>query len=35
MCSIRGTGEIRLQLEFGPVSDVMVIARISLSFKVK
>ena len=35
MCSIRSTGEIELQLEFGSASDVRVIAGISLSFKMK
>ena len=35
MCSIRSSGEIRLHLEFGSASDVMVSARISLRFKVK
>ena len=35
MCSIRCTGEILMQLEFGSASDVRVSARMSLSFKVK
>ena len=35
MCSIRCTGDIGLQLEFGSASDVRVSARISLRFKVK
>ena len=35
MCSIRCTGEIVLQLEFGSASDVRVSARISLRFKLK
>ena len=34
MCSIRSTGEIGLQLEFGSASDVRVPVRISLRFKV-
>ena len=33
MCSIRSTGEIGLQLEFGSTSDVRFCARISLRFK--
>ena len=35
ICSIRNTGEIGLQLEFGSASDVRMSARISLKFKVK
>ena len=35
MCSIRGTDEIGLQLEFGSACDVRVSARISVRFKVK
>ena len=35
MCSIRSMGEIKLQLEFGSASNVMVSAVISLRFKVK
>ena len=35
MCSIRSTGEIRLQLKVGSSSDVRVSARISLRFKLK
>ena len=35
MCSIRSTGERRLQLKVGSSSDVRVSARISLSFKLK
>ena len=35
MCSIRGTDEIVLQLEFGSACDVRVSARISVRFKVK
>ena len=35
MCSIRSTGEIKLQLEFGSASNVMVSAVISLRFKLK
>ena len=34
MCSIRSTGVIGLQLEFGSASDLRVSARISLRFKV-
>ena len=35
MCSIRSTGKIGLQLEFGSAIDVRLSARISLMFKVK
>ena len=35
MCSIRSTGEIGLQLEFGSASNLMESAGISLRFKVK
>ena len=35
MCSIRSTGEIGVQLEFGSTSYVRVSARICLRFKVK
>ena len=35
MCSIRRTGEIGLQFEFGSASDVRVSARIILRFNVK
>ena len=35
MCTIRSTGEIGLQLEFGFASDERVSAIISLRFKVK
>ena len=34
-CSIRSTGEIGLQLEFGSGSDLRASAGISFSFKVK
>ena len=35
MCSIKSTGEIGLQLEFGSASDLRVSARMSLRFTVK